>query len=84
VGLRPLVCSAKIWYYTTVSKHQYTPLRAKRQTQRARFSPSFIGSPDSIQEVRRELKNIAELTVTAGISRITRERSACSNRAKPE
>jgi hypothetical protein len=26
------VCSAKIWYYTTVSNHQYTPLKAKRQT----------------------------------------------------
>jgi len=33
VGLRPLVCSAKICYYTTVSKDKYTPLRSKRQTQ---------------------------------------------------
>jgi hypothetical protein len=32
VGLRPLVCFAKIWYYTTVSNHQYTPLDGKRQT----------------------------------------------------
>jgi len=32
VGLRPLVCFAKIWYYTTVSNHQYTPLEGKRQT----------------------------------------------------
>jgi len=32
VGLRPLVCLAECWYYTTVSKHQYTPLGRKRQT----------------------------------------------------
>jgi hypothetical protein len=37
VGLRPLVCFAESWYYTTVSKHQYTPLGGKKQTAGTRW-----------------------------------------------
>jgi hypothetical protein len=47
VGLRPLVCSAKIWYYTTVSNHQYTPLTGKRQT-RARGRPRLYIPVDQL------------------------------------
>jgi DNA-binding NtrC family response regulator len=59
VGLRPLVCSAKIWYYTTVSKDQYTPLGAKRQTGSPVFPFHRTGDltrfkkPDGNKEYRR-------------------------------
>jgi hypothetical protein len=56
VGLRPLVCSARIWYYTTVSKDQYTPLRAKRQTRQARNAGNLTGYCTQIPPAI-ELKN---------------------------
>jgi hypothetical protein len=32
VGLRPLVCFATYWYYTTVSAYKYTPIQTKLQS----------------------------------------------------
>ena len=50
MGLRPLVCFAKCWYYTTVSKHKYTPLNRKKQT----GAPRLLNSSPLAPEIDRK------------------------------